>query len=156
MSELSGTSTMVAKAKELGIDTEKEAGKAILDRLKDLESEGYQFEAAEAASSFWSAACAGKAALPPGWLPHLRGRLRQQCAPRRASRWSTPTVWWSTPRPTAMGPVNALDKAVRKALERFYPELGHVRLIDYKVRVIEARRQRRLRSGCLIRSTDGE
>ncbi len=53
------------------------------------------------------------------------------------------------------GPVNALDKAVRKALERFYPEIGHIRLIDYKVRVIDASAATEATVRVLIRSTDG-
>ena len=51
--------------------------------------------------------------------------------------------------------MNALDKAVRKALERFYPEIGHIRLIDYKVRVIDASAATEATVRVLIRSTDG-
>ncbi len=51
--------------------------------------------------------------------------------------------------------MNALDKALRKALERFYPELRAIRLIDYKVRVIDARAATEATVRVLIRSTDG-
>ncbi len=53
------------------------------------------------------------------------------------------------------GPVNALDMAVRKALERFYPELKEVRLADYKVRVIDGKDATGAKVRVLIRSTDG-
>ena len=54
------------------------------------------------------------------------------------------------------GPVNALDNAVRKALERFYPELKDVKLADYKVRVIDSKDATGAKVRVLIRSTDGE
>ncbi|HUV25698.1 MAG TPA: alpha-isopropylmalate synthase regulatory domain-containing protein, partial [Methanomassiliicoccales archaeon] len=53
------------------------------------------------------------------------------------------------------GPVNALDRALRKALERFYPVLKEVRLMDYKVRVIDAKDATAAKVRVLIRSTDG-
>ena len=52
------------------------------------------------------------------------------------------------------GPVNALDKAVRKALERFYPEIGEIRLTDYKVRVLDSDMASAARVRVLIESTD--
>ena len=54
------------------------------------------------------------------------------------------------------GPVNALDRAVRKALERFYPQLKDVRLVDYKVRVIDGKDATEAKVRVLMRSTDGE
>jgi 2-isopropylmalate synthase len=53
------------------------------------------------------------------------------------------------------GPVNALDKALRKALEIFYPQLKDVRLIDYKVRVLDAGSATEASVRVLIESTDG-
>jgi 2-isopropylmalate synthase len=53
------------------------------------------------------------------------------------------------------GPVNALDRALRKALERFYPVLSEVRLIDYKVRVIDGKEATAAKVRVLISSTDG-
>ena len=52
------------------------------------------------------------------------------------------------------GPVNALDNAVRKALERFYPEIGEIRLTDYKVRVLDSDQASAARVRVLIESTD--
>jgi 2-isopropylmalate synthase len=54
------------------------------------------------------------------------------------------------------GPVNALDRALRKALQRFYPVLTEVRLIDYKVRVIDGKDATAAKVRVLIRSTDGK
>ena len=54
------------------------------------------------------------------------------------------------------GPVHALDKALRKALEVFYPELSHVHLTDFKVRVIDSQSATAAKVRVLIESTDGE
>ena len=54
------------------------------------------------------------------------------------------------------GPVNALDKALRKALEVFYPELRDVHLTDYKVRVLDTKQATAAKVRVLIESTDGE
>ena len=105
VSELSGTSTIVAKAKELGIDTEKEGDKAILDKLKDLESEGFQFEAAEASFELLmqAPARAEPALFPPGWLPHLRGRIGEHHALRGERQGGGPQrSGGAHRRPTAM------------------------------------------------------
>ena len=53
------------------------------------------------------------------------------------------------------GPVNALDRAVRKALERFYPNLKDVKLVDYKVRVIDGKEATGAKVRVLMRNTDG-
>ena len=53
------------------------------------------------------------------------------------------------------GPVHALDRALRKALERFYPEIRRVRLVDYKVRVLDADAATAAKVRVLIQSTDG-
>ena len=54
------------------------------------------------------------------------------------------------------GPVNALDRALRKALERFYPEIKEIQLSDYKVRVLEAKQGTATAVRALIQTTDGE
>ena len=54
-----------------------------------------------------------------------------------------------------MGPVAALDSAFRKALERFYPALGKMRLVDYKVRVLDSKRATASKVRVLIESSDG-
>ena len=54
------------------------------------------------------------------------------------------------------GPVHALDLALRKAVQRFYPELGNVRLTDYKVRVIDPKDATAAKVRVLVESTDGE
>ena len=60
------------------------------------------------------------------------------------------------PFPTGDGPVHALDQAIKKALGRFFPEIEEIRLIDYKVRVLDAQSGTAAKVRVLIESTDGQ
>ncbi|NYT16194.1 MAG: citramalate synthase [Methanomassiliicoccales archaeon] len=157
ISELSGTSSILAKLKEFGIEEEKHNGRSILDHLKQLESEGFQFEGADASFEL------------------LVRRFREQHKPHftiegfrivvdvsgdevrsdASIKVIDPNGDIEHTAADGNGPVNALDRALRKALERFYPVLKYVRLMDYKVRVIDAKDATAARVRVLIRSTDG-
>ena len=157
VSELSGRSSILAKLKEFGIDEEKSNGRSILDHLKQMESEGFQFEGADASFEL------------------LVRRFRKQHSPHFTiegfrifvdvsgdSVRSDASIKVIDPNgevehtaADGNGPVNALDQALRKALERFYPILREVRLVDYKVRVIDAKDATAAKVRVLIRSTDG-
>ena len=80
-------------------------------------------------------------------------RLRVTTAHRPLSAW-----WWTAakPPPHGNGPVHALDMALRKALNVFYPCLSQVRLTDYKVRVLTGEEATASKVRVLIESTDGE
>ena len=158
VSELAGTASIQAKIREFGIDTEKEDGQAILEHLKRLEAEGYQFEGADA--SFELLVRRLRNGIKPPF--HLEGfRIFVDVSGKNVSSEASIKVLDScgTMEHTAAngnGPVNALDRAVRKALERFYPELREVRLADYKVRVIDGKEATGAKVRVLIRSTDGK
>ena len=158
VSELAGTASILAKMKEFGIDTEKESGKKILDQLKHLESEGYQFEGADA--SFELLVRRLRNGIKPPF--RLEGfRIFVDVTGNNVSSEASIKVVDSKgvmehTAANGNGPVNALDRAVRKALERFYPELREVRLADYKVRVIDSKDATGAKVRVLIRSTDGE
>ncbi len=157
VSELAGTASIQAKVREFGIDTEREDGMAILEHLKKLEAEGYQFEGADA--SFELLVRRLRNGIKPPF--HLEGfRIFVDVSGKNVSSEASIKVLDSrgTMEHTAAngnGPVNALDRAVRKALERFYPELRNVRLADYKVRVIDGKDATGAKVRVLIRSTDG-
>ena len=156
-SELSGTASILAKMKEFGIDTGKESGKKILEHLKRLEAEGYQFEGADA--SFELLVRRLRNGIKPPF--RLEGfRIFVDVTGSNVSSEASIKVVDSSGEmehtaANGNGPVNALDRAVRKALERFYPELREVRLADYKVRVIDSKDATGARVRVLIRSTDG-
>lgn len=158
ISELAGTASIQGKVKEFGIDTEKEGGRAILERLKTLEAEGYQFEGADA--SFELLVRRLRDGIKPPF--HLEGfRIFVDVSGKNVSSEASIKVLDSGgmmehTAANGNGPVNALDRAVRKALERFYPQLKEVRLADYKVRVIDGKDATGAKVRVLIRSTDGK
>lgn len=157
VSELSGVSNILAKAGELGIDTERDGGRAILDKMKELEAEGFQYEAAEASLELLIRKLKGQNTSPfrlEGFRTFMdvTGDVMTSEASVRVVDFD------GTLEHTAAdgnGPVNALDRALRKALERFYPVLKEVRLIDYKVRVIDGKEATAAKVRVLITSTDG-
>jgi 2-isopropylmalate synthase len=157
ISELAGTSNILAKAKELGIEEERDKGRSILEKLKELESKGYQFEAAEASFELLVRRLRGEN-FEPFKLEGFRifvdvsgDTMRSEASVKVVD----PNGLVEHTASDGNGPVNALDKALRKALERFYPEIKHIRLIDYKVRVIDAKEATAAMVRVLIRSTDG-
>ena len=157
VSELSGTSSILAKAKELGIEQEEDKGRSILEKLKDMESQGYQFEAAEASFELLIRRLRGE----PSQHFKLEGfrifvdvsqdKMRSEASVKVVD----PNGVVEHTASDGNGPVNALDRALRKALERFYPEIKDIRLIDYKVRVIDGKAATEATVRVLIRSTDG-
>jgi len=157
VSELSGVSNIMVKAGELGIDTEKDGGRSILDKMKELEAQGFQYEAAEASLELLIRKLKGQNTSPfrlEGFRTFMdvAGDLMTSEASVRVID-SDGTVEHTAAN--GNGPVNALDRALRKALERFYPVLKEVRLIDYKVRVIDGKEATAAKVRVLISSTDG-
>lgn len=160
ISELSGQSNVLMKAKELGHDLKKggQEAKYILSQLKELEKEGYEFEAAE--GSFELLVRRAIDSYKPLFVLH-----EYHCSTRRH-----PDTHFETCEATVKlevdgepaytvaegdGPVNALDGALRKALEPFYPEISNVELRDYKVRIIDSQAGTAAKTRVLIVSSDG-
>jgi 2-isopropylmalate synthase len=158
VSELSGTSSILAKAREFGIEEGKGQGREILDHLKRLESQGFQFEGADA--SFELLMRRFKGECPPHFsIDGFRVFVDVSGNDVRSDasiKVIDPNGQVEHTAADGNGPVNALDRALRKALERFYPPLGQVRLMDYKVRVIDAKDTTAAKVRVLIRSTDGQ
>jgi 2-isopropylmalate synthase len=157
VSELAGTSSLLAKSKELGIDTEMANGKEFLEKLKRLESEGFQFEAAEASLELLIRKLKGEQRSPftlEGFRVFADVTGSSMISEASVRVLDANGVMEHTAA-DGNGPVNALDRAVRKALMRFYPVLAEVRLTDYKVRVIDGKDATAAKVRVLIRSTDG-
>ena len=159
VSELSGKSNLVYKAEELGIDLDQENADltAVLDKIKDLEHQGYHFEGAEASFELLVEKATGKYEK----LFELEGiriitEKRGEMNPISEATIKV-TVNGEKVHTAAEGdgPVNALDKALRKALRRFYPMLEEIHLIDYKVRVLEGKDGTAAKVRVLIESGDG-
>ncbi|SKC83152.1 citramalate synthase [Maledivibacter halophilus] len=161
MSEVSGKSTVLPLIKKVDSTISKNSPEtqSIIDKLKELEHMGYQYEGAEASFELV-----------------IRKLLNKYVSPFKIDSFKTigehsiiggnftassiiKVIVDKKEEITAEqgnGPVNALNKSLKKALEVFYPELKEVHLTDYKVRVLDAENATSAKVRVLIESTDGK
>jgi 2-isopropylmalate synthase len=160
VSELAGRSNVLAKATELGLDLEgtSDLGSRVLERVKELEHRGYSFEAADASFELLARREAGQ--LPPAF--DLEGyRVTVERRPD-GSDLADATVRLRVKGERVVevgegvGPVHALDRALRRALADLYPEVESVQLVDYKVRILDGRAGTRAVTRVLVTSADDE
>jgi 2-isopropylmalate synthase len=170
VSELSGKSNVLEKARELGIDLSEDPGRAagILKEVKEMEARGYHFEGAEASFELLSARLLGT--LKEYFTLH--GFRVLTWADGDGKSWSEATIKAAVPEEVSIsgghadsvehtsadgsGPVEALDRALRKILEKFYPNLSTVKLSDYKVRILNEEAGTNATTRVMISSTDGK
>ncbi len=159
ISDLAGRSNIVIKAQELGFQITNDTPelKAILNRVKELENQGYEYEAAE-----------GSLALLIGkTLKHREPPFRVETYHVSMRRDSRESVCEATVRvrvgkkvhhevAEGDGPVNALDGALRAALGKSFPRLKKVTLTDYKVRILDSGTGTAAKTRVLIQSSDGQ
>jgi 2-isopropylmalate synthase len=159
VSELSGMSNINYKATELGLnlDESNAEARAIVQQIKQLEAEGYQFESAEASFELLVKKAQGKGRNYFD-LTGFRVITSHTSNSNLAEAILKLNVNGENRHVVAEGdgPVNALDKALRKALVEDYPSLKKVHLIDFKVRVLNAQAATAARVRVIIESTDGE
>src|SRR5687767_6600897 len=159
VSELSGKSNILWKAREYGIDLDRDTpdSRRILDRLKTLEDEGFQFEGAEASFELLMERALGRH-RPCFELDAYRVIVEEQSAAGEPVAEATVRVrvkgMLEHTAAAGNGPVNALDHALRKALEEFYPNLKEMRLLDYKVRILDESKGTAAKTRVLITSGD--
>lgn len=138
VSDVAGRSNLLAKLQELGVDLSKEEAKRLLDEVKALEYEGYAFEGAEA--SFYLLAHRLKGGSLPfsveGFSVFVHGSGLDTAWAEATVRVRVGESLQHTAAESPSGPVSALDRAFRKAVLQFYPELSDVELTDYKVRIL--------------------
>ena len=143
ISELSGLSNMLYKYKEMNLDlaVQKEETREILEHVKELEHQGYQFEGAEGSFELMLRKLKQNY-REPFKLENLRIIVEfKENSPVQTEAVIKLSVGDRLVHTAAEGngPVNALDNALRKALEEFYPCINTMQLIDYKVRVLDER-----------------
>jgi 2-isopropylmalate synthase len=141
LSELSGQSTILTKTTKYAITHDRELMAKILDRVQELENQGYEFEAAEASFDMLVKKIVG---IYQPKFKRLAYRVNVETDFRRKpiTEATVKLQVGDTTMHTVCegdGPVNALDAALRKALQPFYPQLADMHLTDYKVRVVNAR-----------------
>lgn len=141
VSDLSGRSNILAKAQECGIkiDDKDPVTLEILEKIKELENKGYQFEGAEASFELLMLRAMGKLKQ---YFHITAFRVIDTLRESDQSPVSEATIKVKVGgrvehmAADGNGPVNALDRAMRKALISFYPQLSDIKLLDYKVRVL--------------------
>ena len=158
ISELSGASNVLGKLEKRKLTSDKELARKILKRVQQLESEGYQFETAEASFDLLIK-------KEMGTYQESFDLIRYHTNVERMPEGQIVTeatvklqVDGKTEHVVSEGdgPVNALDGALRKALEPSYPSLKEMNLIDYKVRVVNAREGTAAKVRVVIESRDAE
>jgi 2-isopropylmalate synthase len=165
VSELSGRRNILAKMEEQGIDLDLSADEVrqLVEQVKVMESRGYQYEGAEA--SFELLVRRSRPEYqPPFDLEDFWVVERRHHAPGESGREMRAEAMVKVRVGDDMfhtaaegnGPVNALDAAVRKALAEFYPSVVAIKLVDYKVRIIDSAAGTGANVRVLIESTDGE
>lgn len=159
ISDLAGKSNILRKAKEFNIHIEPDSPQLqdMLNTLKDLEHQGFQFEGAEASFELLLKKALG---LHRKFFDLIGFRVIVEKRKEGELPLSEATIMMKVggktehTAATGTGPVNALDNALRKALDKFYPELKEVKLHDYKVRVLTAGKGTSARVRVLIESGD--
>lgn len=159
VSDYTGRSGLLAKVEEYGIELTKQNPKLkeLLETLKELESQGYQYEGAEGSLELLMRKAVGRH-KPSFELLGFRVIVEKRNSKEAPISEATVMVKVGDSiehtAAVGVGPVNALDHALRKALEKFYPQLGEVTLLDYKVRVLTASRGTKSKVRVLLESGD--
>lgn len=158
VSELAGSATVLHKVADLNIDLKKGSKemKKILEALKDLEAEGYEFEAADASFELLvkkKIGCHRQFFDLKGFRVIVERREDGGLISEATVKLEVDGKLRYTVA-EGDGPVNALDNALRQALEEFYPVLKGVHLTDYKVRVLDPASGTAARVRVLVTSTD--
>jgi 2-isopropylmalate synthase len=143
VSDLSGRSNILAKAEEfnVNIDSKDPVTLEILEKIKELENQGFQFEGAEASFELLMRRALGTLRSFFSVIGFRVIDTKRHEDEMPSSEATVQVKVGGKIEHTAAegnGPVNALDHALRKALEQFYPHLKEMKLYDYKVRVLPA------------------
>jgi len=161
VSELSGSHGLLTKLREQGLEVDREEARHLLEKVKIMESRGYQYEGAEASLELLARRHHPNYEPPFELVDFMvverrhpgqgdRDMLSEAVVKVRVGDEIIHTA------AEGNGPVNALDTAVRRALVQFYPSLEAVRLVDYKVRIIDPGHGTAASVRVLIESTDGQ
>jgi 2-isopropylmalate synthase len=157
ISELAGRATVVEKARQAGIDADDELARRVLERVKGLEHEGFQFEAADGSFELLIRDEAGeenRLFTLESWRvtveKYADGHARTEAS---IGLWHGGERHWAAAE--GNGPVHALDKALRDAIGGLYPDLENIELVNFKVRILDETKGTGAVTRVLIDATDG-
>jgi 2-isopropylmalate synthase len=159
VSELAGRSNVLAKAAELGLDLSSDPALAgqVLDQVKEAEHRGYAFEAADASFELLVRKSAG---VLPSWFELEGYRVVIESTGDADRSEAIVRLRLGADRVVAVGegvgPVHALDQALRRGLASVYPALGGIHLVDYKVRILDGRAATSAVTRVMLTSADAD
>ena len=160
VSDLAGKSNIEYKARELGIDLGEDdtLSKKIVQEIKKMEDQGYQFDAADGSLSLLIKKITGKFEEPFTLEYFHVTNAKTKNNPPLSQATVKISVGGEEELTVAEGngPVNALDRALRKALTKFYPQIGEMHLVDFKVRTLEGAEGTAAKVRVLIDSSDNK
>jgi 2-isopropylmalate synthase len=157
ISELAGKGSVQSRAEGAGIDLDADAAKRAVERLKEREHRGYQYEAADASFELLLRRETGSY-LPLFRLEGFRV-ITEKRANGKVETEATIKIWVNGQRflrtAEGNGPVNALDRALRSAITELHPHLAEIELVNYKVRILDAHHGTGAVTRVLLDSSDG-
>jgi 2-isopropylmalate synthase len=157
ISELSGRGTVVEKARAAGIVVDDALAGRVVERVKALEHEGFQFEAADGSFELLLRKEAGE--YEPLFRLESWRVIVEKRADGRATTEATVRIWLGGERyvrtAEGNGPVNALDRALRDAIAEIHPHLKEIDLVNYKVRILDETKGTGAVTRVLIDASDG-
>ncbi|GAF25469.1 isopropylmalate/homocitrate/citramalate synthases [Moorella thermoacetica Y72] len=157
MSDQAGASNLRCKAEEMGLELNPERERGIIEGIKELERQGYQFEGADASLELFLRKTTGEY-RQQFEVEYVKALVEKRAGQEAISEAIVKLRVGDQVVHTAAegnGPVNAMDNALRKALEEVFPAIRHMRLTDYKVRVLDEKDATSARVRVLIESRDG-
>ncbi len=163
VSEMAGRSTIAIKADELGLELDGAAINSVIDDLKRLEHEGYHFEAADASLELLLRRTIG--GVPEFFDVESLRVITDEHTGREFSTEATVKVWVPSlnAEPTrhvsiaeGNGPINAIDTALRGAIEQSLPQLADISLTDYKVRILDGTNATGATTRVLLSASNGQ
>jgi 2-isopropylmalate synthase len=157
ISELSGRGTIVEKARQAGLPADDEFAQRVVERVKELEHEGFQFEAADGSFELLMRKEAGE--YEPLFRLESWRVIVEKHADGRATTEATIKIWVGGERyvrtAEGNGPVHALDRALRDAIGEIHPHLKDIDLVNFKVRILDETKGTGAVTRVLIDASDG-
>jgi 2-isopropylmalate synthase len=157
ISELSGKGTVLQRAEVTGIDLDAAAAGRVIERVKQLEHEGFHFEAADGSFDLLLRRETGD--YQPLFRLESWRVIAEKREDGRVQTEATIKLWVDGERHVRTaegnGPVHALDAALRAAISEIYPHLAEVRLVNYKVRILDERKATGAVTRVLLDASDG-
>jgi 2-isopropylmalate synthase len=158
ISELAGKGSVLSRAERAGIHLDADAAKRAVERIKEREHRGYQYEAADASFELLLRREAG--AYQPLFRLESFRVITEKRADGRVETEATIKIWVEGRRyvrtAEGNGPVNALDRALREAIGELHPHLADIDLVDYKVRILDSHHGTGAVTRVLLDSSDGQ